>query len=240
MEEFDPNELLNEKSIERDLLDEVQHVLQFSEKRDLEILQLFGLGSSVASIKNARFERSFENHYFNLDQIKRLSVNFRLRFVPIKYYSGEIPFELIFAIKKFEHAHSDEDISYFILAPIKFFLNSDKFSTPYIFASTGDGQYELICKWGDKIPFYIPIIRYPYRNFKCMIISAIIFGCFVALIFSLAGYLNYDSVFKSILMKVPIIVLASGMFSTFALCFGLVTRTDFSNENWNARINNKT
>jgi hypothetical protein len=69
-----------------------------------------------------------------------------------------------------------------------------------------------------------------------MIISSIIFGCFVALIFSLAGYLNYDSVFKSILMKVPIIVLASGMFSTFALCFGLVTRTDFSNENWNVLI----
>jgi len=73
-----------------------------------------------------------------------------------------------------------------------------------------------------------------------MIISSIVFGCLVALIFTLAGYLNYDSVFKNILMKVPIIVLASGMFSTFALCFGLVTRTDFSNENWNARINNKT
>ena len=85
MDEFDPNDLLNEKSIERNLLDEVQHVLQFSEKRDLEILQLFGIGSSVASIKNARFERSFENHYFNLDQIKRLSVCFRLRFLPIKY-----------------------------------------------------------------------------------------------------------------------------------------------------------
>ena len=236
MDEFDPSELLNEKSIERELLNEVEHVLQFSQKRDLEILQLFGLGSSVASIKNARFEGGFENHYFNLDLIKRLSVCYRLRFLPIKYYSGEIPFELIFALKKYEHAHIEEEISYSILAPIKFFLNSDKFSTPHIFASTEDGKYELICKWGDKIPFYIPIIRYPYRNFKCMIISSIIFGCFVALIFSLAGYLNYDSIFKSSLMKVPIIVLASGMFSTFALCFGLVTRTDFSNENWNVRI----
>jgi hypothetical protein len=236
MDEFDPNDLLNEKSIERDLLNEVEHVLQFSEKRDLEVLQLFGPGSSVAPIKNARFEDGFENHYFNLDQIKRLSIYNRLRFLPIKYYSGEIPFELIFALKKFEHAREDEEISYYILAPIEFFLIRDKFSTPHIFASTEDGKYELICKWGDKIPFYIPIIRYPYRNFKCMIISAIIFGCFVALIFSVAGYLNYDSVFKSILMKVPIIVLASGMFSTFALCFGLVTRTDFSNENWNARI----
>ena len=230
----------NQDIIEDELIEEVQQVLLFSEKRDGEILQLFGLGSTVAYKNNGQFERCSSNQFYTLDQIKRLSISYRLRFLTVNYYTGEVPCELIFTLKKFEHEHIDAVISYYILAPLSFFFNRDKFSTPLIFATTDGVRFELICKWGVKTPFYLPIIRYPYRNFKSMIISSILFGCTVAMIFSLAGYLNYDSVFKSILMKVPIIILSSGLFSTFSLCYGLITRTDFSNENWNARIRNLT
>jgi len=37
---------------------------------------------------------------------------------------------------------------------------------------------------------------------------------------------------KSILFKVPIAVLTAGLFSTLGLCYGLVTYTDYSSENW--------
>ena len=237
MEQDESREFENQEVVENGLFEEIKHVLQFSEKRDGEILQLFGLGSTVAFKNNGQFERCSSNQYYTLEQIKRLSISYRLRFLTVNYYTGEIPCELIFTLKKFEHEHIDSDISYYILAPLSFFFNRDKYSTPLIFGTTDGVRFELICKWGVKTPFYLPILRYPYRNFKSMIISSLLTGCAVAIIISLAGFLNYDSIFKSILMKVPIIILTSGLFSTFALCYGLITRTDFSNENWNERIN---
>lgn len=236
MGQDESNKHENHEIIENELFEEIQHVLQFSEKRDGEILQLFGLGSTVASVKNARYERCSEKQFLNLNQIKSLSIRFRLRFLKAELYTGEIPYEVIFALRNYEHQYIDKTISYFILAPAPFFLNRDKFATPLVFALTENGNYEMICKWGKKLPILEPILRYPFRNFKSMITSSVIFGFVVAIFTTFAGFLNYDSAFKSILMKVPIIVLSSGLFSTFALCYGLITRTDFSNENWNSRI----
>ena len=218
------------------LLDEVNHVLSFSARRDKETLALFGPSSSVASGKNSRFQKSDNHSLSDEEKIRQLCVRYRLRFLSVKLFSGEVPYEVIASIKAYDHQHSERVIQYYILAPSAFFLLRNQYAAPLLFASLGQGHFELICQWGEKLPWYIPLIRYPYRDFRSMVLSSIVFGFFVALLAAFAGILNYDSLFKSILLKVPVLILSSGIFSTTALCYGLATHTDFSSENWNSRF----
>ncbi|HPH83455.1 MAG TPA: hypothetical protein PL185_12830 [Flavobacteriales bacterium] len=219
-----------------ELFNEVQHVLSFSEKRDLETLQLFGLGSSVSSGKNARFKEGSLHQYYREDQIRSICVRYRLRFLPVKLYSGEVPYEVVSLIKKHDHIHTERDNQYYILASVAFFLAKDPYAAPLLFSLSEDGRYELICQWGKEMPWYIPIIKYPYRDFRSMVFSSLIFGLTIVTLSSLLGHFDTSNIFKSILIQVPILVLFAGVFSTLALCWGLVTHTDFSSDNWNSRF----
>lgn len=219
-----------------ELFNEVQHVLSFSERRDFETLLLFGPGSSVSSGKNARFKESSSHQYYREDQIRSICVRYRLRFLPIKLYSGEVPYEVVSLIKKHDHIHTEREIQYFILASVSFFLAKDPYAAPLLFASTEDGRYELLCQWGREIPWYIPILKFPYRDFKSMVISSLIFGLTIVVLASLLGFFDTSKIFKSILIQIPVLVLFAGVFSTFALCWGLVSHTDFSSDNWNSRF----
>jgi hypothetical protein len=221
------------------LLEEVQHVLSFSTRRDQETLELFGKGSTAATGKNARFKLSGPHQYYNESQIRSICVRYRLRFLSIQLFAGEVPYEVLSTMKSYVHRHSDVSIVFHILAPTDFFLLKNQYAAPLLFASNSDGQFELICQWGNQLPWFIPIIRYPYRDFRSMVISSLVVGAIVTMIAALNGIMVYDSLFKSILLKIPILVLSSGIFSTLALCYGLVTHTDFSSDNWNSRFFNK-
>lgn len=219
-----------------ELFKEVQHVLLFSERRDLETLQLFGHGSSVSFVKNARFKESSIHQYYREDQIRSICVRYRLRFLPVKLYSGEVPYEVVSLMKKHDHIHTERENHYFILASVSFFLSNDTYAAPLLFACNEDERYELICQWGNELPWYIPIIKYPYRDFRSMVFSSLIFGIAVVIVSSLLGHFDTSNIFKSILIRIPVFVLFAGIFSTLALCWGLVSHTDFSSDNWNSRF----
>ena len=143
---------------------------------------------------------------------------------------------MVSLIKKHDHIHTERDNQYYILASVAFFLAKDPYAAPLLFSLSEDGRYELICQWGNEMPWYIPIIKYPYRDFRSMVFSSLIFGLTVVTLSSLLGHFDTSNIFKSILIQVPILVLFAGVFSTLALCWGLVTHTDFSSDNWNSRF----
>jgi hypothetical protein len=200
----------------------------------------FGTGARIATGKNAQFKIAQENQLFSEQQLKNTCVRYRLRLLSSRLYSGEVPYEVISAIKSYEHRHPDEQIQFHILAPSAFFLQEDEYKSPLLFASHGSETFEMICQWGKKRPFYSEFLRYPFRDIKSLVISSLITGFTIAVITGLLGLANGDTFFKSILYKVPLLVLTSGSFSTGALIYGLLTRTDFSSDNWNKEYFNRS
>jgi hypothetical protein len=216
------------------LIHEVKSILSFSERREQEVLAHFSNGASIATGKNSNFKLAGKNRNYTQEDIRDSGIRYRLRFLSSKLYAGVIPIEVINTIKSLEHIHSEEKIELFILAPASFFLLQNQYCDPLLFYKRADGRYQLICQWGSPIPWYRSILRYPYRDFKSLVISALLFGLTVAVFCGLAGFCNDPNLMKSILYKVPIVILSSGVFSTLALCYGLVTYTDFSEDNWNS------
>jgi len=222
------------------LLEEVDHIFSFSERRELEVMRHFGIGASVATGKNAQFKLAQVNQFFKEEQLKNTCVKYRLRLLNSALYSGEIPYEVISVIKSYEHRHPGKEIQFFILAPSAFFLQDDEYKSPLLFASQGPERFEMICQWGKKRPFYSEFLRFPFRDIKSLVISSLVTGLCIAIFAGLLGLANGDTLFKSILYKVPLIILTSGGFSTAALIYGLLTRTDFSSDNWNKEYFNRT
>jgi hypothetical protein len=222
------------------LLEEVEHIFSFSERREKEVMHHFGNGAKIATGKNAQFQIAQENQLFSEKQLKNTCVRYRLRLLNSKLYGGEVPYEVVSAIKSYEHRHPDKEIQFHILAPSAFFLQEDEYKSPLLFAAHGNESFEMICQWGKKRPFYSEFLRYPFRDIKSLVISSLITGFTIAVVTGLLGLANGDTFFKSILYKVPLLVLTSGGFSTGALIYGLVTQTDFSSDNWNKEYFNRS
>jgi len=221
----------NEQEI-NNLLNEVNEILHFSVKREREALRHFGKGAKVTSQRNFGFKKLEHPKNYKENDIKSNCLRFRLRFLPTAHFSGKIPYEVITLIKKFELQFPNMEAEFFILAPADFFLLKDRYSDPLLFVKNNDGSYKLLCQWGKDFAWYLPFLMYPLRNFKSMVISSLITGVFVAVIVGLLGFLNDPNWVKTILYKVPVVILTAGLFSTLGLCYGLITYTDYSSENW--------
>ncbi|MEX1188873.1 MAG: hypothetical protein WED33_06420 [Bacteroidia bacterium] len=222
-----------------DLLKEVDEILSFSGRREAEVLDSFGKGSYIATGVNAKYCETSSRNFLKEEDIKQLCIRYRLRFLPVQLYCGEVPYEVISKIKAYEHRNLGKKTELYILAPSNFFLLKNEYNDPLLFAVNQNDTFELLCSWGDKSPWYVPVLKYPYRDFKSMVISSLIVGFIIALICGLNGVLNYPNMFKSIIMKVPIMILSAGLFSTITLCYGLITKTDFSADNWRSKYFSK-
>lgn len=218
-----------------DLLKEVDEILSFSGRRESEVLNSFGKGSFIASGGNAKYRETSSKTILSEDDIKQICIRYRLRFLPVQLYCGEVPYEVISKIKSYEHRNHGNKSELFILAPPAFFLLKNAYKDPLLFVTHSSGGYEMLCEWGEKSSWYVPILNYPYRDFRSMVISSLAVGLLIAMICGFNGILNYPNTFKSIIMKVPIMILSAGMFSTLALCYGLITKTDFSADNWKSK-----
>lgn len=217
------------------LFEEVEHIFAFSERREQQVMAHFGPEAFVATGKNPRFRNAHQGQIIPEAQIKNSCVKYRLRFLPTALYNGEVPFEVVAAMKHYEHRNHGETASFYILAPAAFFLLEDEYKSPLLFAERKNGQYELICEWGKKRPIYREFLLFPMRDFQSLVISASIFGITVCIIAGLMGIANGSTFFRSMIYKVPLLVLSAGSFSTIALIYGLITHTDFSSDNWNRR-----
>ena len=223
------------------LLDEVNHIFSFAERREHEVLTLhFGTESTVALSPNHRFREAKQNQQIDEEQLRSTCVKYRLRFLPSTLYSGAVPFEVVACMKRFEHKNYPRQVKFFVLAPVEFYLKKEQYRSPLLFAEEANGMYTMLCQWGVSRPWYQQVLRYPFRDMRSLMISSFAFGLLVCVVAGLLGLANGITPFHSFLYKVPLFVLSAGFFSTGSLIYGLVTRTDFSSDNWNKRYFRKS
>lgn len=170
---------------------------------------------------------------FHLEQIKKICIDYRLRFLDAKLFKSAIPEEAISKIRKLEIDHRTELKGFKILAPSKMFKLKDK-DDPILFAPIGNDYYYLIHKWGNDLHPLRKLIMWPFKNIVNL-------AWFTLLISYLLTLLIPDGLFSRSSSMAEFGILFFFMFKMIAsvvLYYGFAQGKNFSNAIWNSRYIN--
>lgn len=169
------SKLLRERSKtsgDTDILEQVARIFEQDRFRESEILNTL---KGDKSAKNNRFSLDLleTDNIFNIKQIEKICVDYRLRFLDTKYFKGKYPQEAVDQIKYLENKHETQLDGFKIIAPSKMFV-LEKADDPLLFAPMGNGYYYLIHKWGNDLHPLRKWLMWPYKSFENLIVAIII------------------------------------------------------------------
>jgi len=110
------------------------------------------------------------NRIYHINQIKKVCIDYRLRFLDIKYFKNKIPVEALNQIELLEKEHNNSISDLKIMAPSKLFRLIRK-DDPLLFASLGNGYFYLVHKWGSDLNPLRKILMWPLKNVKNLFIT---------------------------------------------------------------------
>lgn len=119
------------------------------------------------------FDRLETNRIFHLDTIKKICIEYRLRFLDLAFFKGDIPVEATEKVQALEQEHNTELRHLKIVAPSKLFKlkNSDD---PLLFVPMGNQYYYLIHKWGNDLHPLRRLMMWPFKNIITSIVSILL------------------------------------------------------------------
>ena len=121
------------------------------------------------------FDQLESNRIFHRDAIKKICIDYRLRFLDLSYFKADVPDEAIDKIQALEESHKTEVKHMKIVAPSKLFRlkNADD---PLLFVPMGNDYYYLIHKWGNDLHPLRRLMMWPFKNIITSIISILLFS----------------------------------------------------------------
>lgn len=168
---------------------------------------------------------------FHIDSIKKLCINYRLRFLDTHLFKGEYPKELYSIIPNLENDHKIQLKDFKIMAPSKLFRLKSK-EDPLLFAPIGNGYYYLVHKWGDDLKSYRKILVWPFKNINTLIFTSII----LSLLSTALGSAFFNDFSDTQLLVIFIFNIKTFVFVTFYLLF--MMRKNFNESIWNSKYKN--
>lgn len=121
---------------------------------------------------------------YHLDHIKKICIDYRLRFLDSRYFKGDIPQDAIFKIKQLEKEHKTNLKGFKIVAPSKLFKLKDK-NDPLLFVPLGNDYFYFIHKWGNDLHPLRKALMWPFKNIVNLTWAVFIISYFVTLMFPL-------------------------------------------------------
>ena len=189
------------------------------------------ISSDLNSIERMKFELS--DRILSEETVKKICLKYRMRFLDMKWFKGEIPQEAFAEIDHIESKYQTKLKPMKIIAPGRFFELEWQDKDPILFAEVDNGKYLFIHKWGREMNTFRKIVAWPMRTVRNMFITVSVLGAFVCLgILLLTGGWGIT----------PLLHLAFGMFvvtgglSMFTLFICLAFNVFPSEMNWNSRF----
>lgn len=105
------------------------------------------------------------NRIFHLQDIQKMCVTYRLRFLDSGFFKGVIPEEAVSNIRKLEKEHQTSLNGFKIMAPAKL-LKLENADDPLLFSPIGNDYYYLVHKWGNDLHPFRKFLMWPFKNFE--------------------------------------------------------------------------
>ncbi|MEN9336098.1 MAG: hypothetical protein RLZZ500_1085 [Bacteroidota bacterium] len=175
------------KVLEKKSLDEVLLKVRNQQQKQSEVLEKVGqvLHQHSNCLSHASEEENTTNAFqlellnvdriFHKNQIQKICVDYRLRFLPTKLFKHGLPDEAIDAWMALEALHQTSIRGLQIAAPSKSF-HLKTYDDPMLFAPIGNDYYYLIHKWGNDVS---PLRKWKYWPVK-NVITFLLLSVFVS------------------------------------------------------------
>lgn len=158
--------LAYEKSIqnkEESIIQEVEKILKGADGIQERILENLTDSFPPHTSNTFNFNLLETRKIYHIDQIKKICIDYRLRFLDSKYFKGKIPQEAISKIKVLEKQHGIEIKGFKIIAPSRLFKLEDK-DDPLLFAPLGNDYFYLVHKWGNDLHPLRKLLVWPFKD----------------------------------------------------------------------------
>ena len=133
------------------------------------------------SINQFDFDQLDSDKIYHISSIKKTCIDFRLRFLDIKYFKSPLPKKAFEKIAALENTHNTNLSGFKIMAPSKMFV-LEKTDDPLLFVPLGNDYFYLIHKWGKDLQSMRKLRMWPFKCIANLIV-------FTLLISGVATYL---------------------------------------------------
>jgi len=178
------------------------------------------------------FDRLESYNIYHVDQIRKICVDYRLRFLDAKYYRSDIPQQGLSKISYLEQEHGTELQGFKIMAPSKLFKleNADD---PLLFAPMGNGYYYFIHKWGNDLHPLRKWMMWPVKCLENFMISTFIFS-FISTFFIAKVFMTEASGTEFFLL----FLFMFKWVGAIAMYYGFAKGKNFSESIWKSKYYN--
>lgn len=118
---------------------------------------------------------------YRLDQIRTACIDYRLRFLDLRYFKPELPKSAHQAIAELQDAHDTRLEGLKIIAPSRLFKLEDR-DDPLLFAPLGNDYFYLVHKWGNDLHPLRRLLVWPFRNIANLTLVVLLVSYLVSLL----------------------------------------------------------
>jgi len=187
---------------------------------------------NINSFNSFDFEKLDSNKIYSVNTIKSVCIDYRLRFLDIKYFKNKLPNEVFQKIKSLEKTHNTNIGDFKIMAPSALF-RLEKTDDPLLFVPLGNNYYYLVHKWGNDLHPFRKLIMWPFKNIWNLLFTILLFSFLVTEITPLTLFTktpNTSSYWMLLFFMFKAI-------ASVVLYFGFALGKNFNPAIWNNKYN---
>jgi len=136
---------------------------EFTQKDHQKHLKNLFKSIEISTLNSFDFDKLSTNKIYHIDQIKKVAIDYRLRFLDLKYFKNKLPEEATAAIQELEKTHDTKLGAFKIMAPSVLF-RLEKTDDPLLFVPLGNNYYYLVHKWGNDLHPFRKLLMWPFKN----------------------------------------------------------------------------
>ena len=187
---------------------------------------------NINSFNSFDFEKLDPNKIYSINTIKSVCIDYRLRFLDIKYFKNKLPNEVFQKIKSLEKTHITNIGDFKIMAPSALF-RLEKTDDPLLFVPLGNNYYYLVHKWGNDLHPFRKLTMWPFKNIWNLLFTILLFSFLVTEITPLTLFTktpNTSSYWMLLFFMFKAI-------ASVVLYFGFALGKNFNPAIWNNKYN---
>ncbi|SEB50143.1 hypothetical protein SAMN04489761_1074 [Tenacibaculum sp. MAR_2009_124] len=192
-----------------------------------------GLESSNESFNNnLDINKVNPQAVFHINQIKKICVDYRLRFLTTGLFKGDYPEQAVTEIRNLERRHHIQLKGFKIMARSRLFKLKET-DDPLLFVPLGNDYYYLIYQWGNDLHPLRKLKFWPAKNVRNL-------GAFVLLISFISTIITHSIFFgkqSSLIYGLVLFLFYLKGFIGGILFFGISSGKNFSEYCWQSPYN---
>jgi ABC-type multidrug transport system fused ATPase/permease subunit len=165
------------------ILASVSAILDDNEMQREKIRKKLHSGSTAKS-NLLQFGSLETDRIFHINHIRKVCIDYRLRFLDSNMFKHEFPEEAVTQIRALEKRHQTQLGGFRLIAPTKAF-HLQNYNDPLLFIPIGNDYYYLVHQWGNDLKASRKWLVWPFRNVGTFTLLCLAVSIFVTLLFPL-------------------------------------------------------